>query len=178
MRIGEIAVALDALAEDEDVRGAVHGFEGHQVRLAGQDRAFVLAARDFIGDDEHVFAVLAPVAGLLPLARVHQLGGLHFLVGGGVEAAAQIGFERAPQHEALGVPEHAALRFGLEVEEVHLLADAAVIALGGFLEADQVGVELLLVEPARAVDAAEHRVRLVAAPVCAGHAGQFEGLRV
>ncbi len=67
---------------------------------------------------------------------------------------------------------------GLEVEQVHLLAELAMVALGGFLEAQEMRVELLLVEPARAVDAREHGVALVAAPVGAGDARQLERLRI
>src|SRR4028119_1221512 len=37
----------------------------------------------------------------------------------GVELAAHIGLKLPPDEEALGVPEHAAVRFGLEVEQVH-----------------------------------------------------------
>jgi hypothetical protein len=70
------------------------------------------------------------------------------------------------------------MRLLLEVEQVHLRAQPAVVALGGFLKAGEVRVELLLVEPAGAVDARELRVLLVAAPVGAGNAHQLERLRV
>src|SRR3546814_3064528 len=53
-----------------------------------------------------------------------------------------------------------------------------MIALRRFLQPYQVGVELLLVEPPRTVDAAQHRVLLVASPIGAGHAGQLERLRI
>ena len=74
-------------------------------------------------------------------------------IAGGVEPAAHIGLELAPDDVAVGVPEDAAVRLGLEVEQVHLLADLAMVALGRFLQPDEVGVELLLVEPGGAVDA-------------------------
>ena len=64
------------------------------------------------------------------------------------------------------------------MEQVHLRAQPAMVALGRFLEPGQVGIELLLVQPAGAVDAAEHRVILVAAPVSAGDAGQLECCRI
>jgi hypothetical protein len=115
-------------------------------------------ARNLVGDDEHILAILAPVAALLPLAGVHQLRGLDLVIAGGVEPAAHIGLELAPDDEALGVPEDAAMRFGLEVEQVHLLADLAMVALGRFLEPDEMLGELLLVEPGGAVDAAQHRL--------------------
>ena len=70
------------------------------------------------------------------------------------------------------------MRFLLKMEQVHVLTDAPVIALGGFLEPDKVRVELLLVQPAGAVDAAQHRVILIAAPISARHARELERLRV
>ena len=78
------------------------------------------------------------MAALLPLARVHQLRRLDLGIAGRVEPAAHIGLQLAPQDEALGVPEDRALRFGLEVEQVHLLPDLAMIALGRFLEPEEV----------------------------------------
>jgi hypothetical protein len=104
--------------------------------------------------------------------------GVHLAIVGRIQAAAHIGLQRAPHHIALGVPEDAPLRLGLEVEQVHLLPDAAMVALGGFLQPRQVRVELLLVEPARPVDPAEHRVLLIAAPVGTGNARQLEGVGI
>jgi hypothetical protein len=76
----------------------------------------------------------------------------------------------------LGCQKNAAMRFLLQVEQVHLRAQLAVVALGGFFEPEEVRVELLLVEPAGAVDAGQLRVLLVAAPVGAGDAHQLERL--
>src|SRR4051812_28882519 len=76
------------------------------------------------------------------------------------------------------MPEHRPLRFGLEVEQVHLLADLAMIALGRLFQAEEMLIELLLVEPAGAVDAAEHRIGLVAAPIGARDARQLERLGI
>ena len=171
----QIAIALDPLAKYQDVRWAIHRLQRHQIGIAGEDLAFVLNAGHLVGHHEHVLAIFAPMPGLLPLPRVHQLRGLHLLIAGGIEPAAHIGFQRAPDHIALGMPEHRSLRLRLEVEQIHFLADLAVIALGRFLEAEEVLVELLLVQPAGPIDAAQHRVVLVAAPIGARHARQLEG---
>jgi hypothetical protein len=72
------------------------------------------------------------------------------------------------------VPEHHARRFFLHVVQVELLADLAVVALGGLFQTLQVGLELLLVGPGGAVDALQHLVVGVAAPVGAGHLLQLE----
>src|SRR3546814_7802587 len=82
----------------------------------------------FRSNDEHIFAIFAPVARLFPLARVHHLGGLDLLVTRAVDGAAHIGFQFAPDAIALGVPEHAAMCFGLQMEQVHVLPQPAMVA--------------------------------------------------
>ncbi len=74
------------------------------------------------------------------------------------------------------MPEHQARRFFLQVEQILLLADAAVVAHFGFFNALDVGVELLLVGPCGAVDALQLLVLGIAAPVRAGNAGELERL--
>ena len=49
-----------------------------------------------------------------------------------------------------------------------------MVALFGFLDAVQVGVEIFLLGPGRAVDPLQHLVLGVAAPVRAGELGQLE----
>ena len=91
-------------------------------------------------------------------------------------AAANVIFQRLEQRPALGVPEHRAGRLLLEMEQVHLAAEAAVVALFGFFELLEVGVELFLLGKGGAVDAGEHRVVRIAAPIGAGHLHQLEGV--
>ena len=79
---------------------------------------------------------------------------------------------------ALGMPEHRARRLFLQVEQVELAADAAMVALLGFFEPVQVLIQLLLVGPGGAVDALEHLVARIAAPVGAGHLRELEGLEL
>src|SRR5205085_2914645 len=122
--------------------------------------------------------IFAPVARLLPLPRVHDLRRLHLAIAGGIELAAHIGFELAPDEIALRMPEDRTMRLLLEVEEIHLLADLAMVTLGRLLEPDEMRLELLLVQPARAVDARELRVVLVAAPIGAGDPRQSERLGI
>ena len=59
---------------------------------------------------------------------------------------------------ALGVPEHDAGALLLEMEQVHLAAELAVVALLGLLELLEIGVEILLLGEGGAVDAGQHRV--------------------
>ena len=93
----------------------------------------------------------------------------------GLQAPAHVGDDVLEQRPALRVPEDRAGAFLLKMEEVHLAAQAAVIAPLGFLQPVQIGVELLLRRPGRAVDARQHRLRRVAAPIGARDLHQLEG---
>ncbi len=76
------------------------------------------------------------------------------------------------------MPEHHAGRLFLGVKQVQLLANLAMIALLRLFYARQVLLELLLVRPGRAVNALQHFIAGITAPVGAGHFGQLEGLEL
>ena len=61
-------------------------WHGQFIGFSAQRLVLVLDA-----GDEHVLAVVVPVAGALPQHAVQQLRGLHLLVAGRVEPPAQIG---------------------------------------------------------------------------------------
>src|SRR5829696_7907480 len=61
-----------------------------------------------------------------------------------------------------------------DAEQVELPPELAVVALFCLFEPPQVRLQLLLRRPGGAVDAGEHRVLLVPAPVGPGDASQFE----
>ncbi len=105
------------------------------------------------------------MAGELPEVLLHHVGRVHFLVAFAVEAAAHVVDERLEQRPALRMPEQRARRFFLEMEQVHLAAELAVVALLGFLELREVGLELILGREGGAVDALELRVVAVATPI-------------
>src|SRR3546814_5987983 len=88
---------------------------------------------------------------------VHELRRLHLLIACGVQFAAHILFQLAPQHIALGVPENGTLCFLLQVEQVHLRADLTMIPLRRFLKPRQMRLKMFLVEPSRAVNTGQHR---------------------
>ena len=73
------------------------------------------------------------------------------------------------------MPEDDARALFLEMEQVHLAAEPAVVALFGFGQNVQVVVELCLLGQGRAVDARQHRIVAVATPIGAGHLHQLEG---
>jgi hypothetical protein len=64
------------------------------------------------------------------------------------------------------------------VEEIELLAETAVVALFGLFEHVQIGILIFLSGPGRAVDALQHLVLRVAAPVGTGHLHQLEDLEL
>ena len=174
----EIAVAFDALPEDQHVGWAVHRLQRHQVAFAAQDLVVVIGVGNLVGNDEHILAIFAPVPGGFPLLGVHQLRRLDFVIPAAINRAAHISLQLAPDEVTLGVPEDRAVGLALQMEQVHLGAELAVVALGGLFEPDQMLVQLLLVEPAGAVNAAEHRFGLIAAPIGTRNPCQFEGVRV
>ncbi len=161
---GQVAIGFLALLEDLDVAGAVH-------RLQRQRLVFRRLR------DEHVVAILVPVARLFPELAVEHLRSAHFDIVGFIEAAAHIVLDHAPERQALGVPEHHALALFLHVEEIEFATELAVIALLGFLDAHEVGGEILLVHPCRAVHPLQHLVAMIAAPVGSGQLHQLERLR-
>ena len=126
-------------------------------------------------EDEHVVLVVAPVPARLPQLLADQARGANL-----VEArlAADLSgplLEGAPQRHAARMQEGRRRRLGVEGEEIELAAELAVIALLRLLQAPQVLVELVGGVPRGAVDALEHRPRLVAAPVGTRGVEQLEG---
>ena len=163
----QVTIALNPLAEDEDVRRAIHRFQRHPIGVAGNDRAFILSIRHFVWDDEHVFAIFAPVTGLFPLAGIHHLRRFHFAIAGRINCPAHIGFKLTPHAKAIGMPKDRSMGLLLQMEQVHLIAQAAVVALGGFFQPGQMRVQLFLVQPAGAIDTAQLCILLIPAPISA-----------
>src|SRR5687768_16845357 len=116
------------------------------------------------------------MARLLPQLAVEPQRSLDLLIAGLADLAADIFLQRMIERETLRVPEHLAHGFLLHVEQVHLAPELPVVALFGFLDALEIGLEFLLVAPGGAIDALQLRVFRVAAPICPGDLGQLEAL--
>ena len=116
----QVAVALDAVFVDQDVAGAVHRLQG------------IVALFRF--GDEHVLAVLVPVAGLLPQPLVQDLRTLDFLVAIVLVDLAHVLLHALPQRPALGVPEHGARGMLVNVKQVQLAPQLAVVSLFGLFQ--------------------------------------------
>src|SRR5581483_5384736 len=166
-------VAAQALVEDLHMAGAVHRLQREDALRRVVD---VFPEPLLVLAEIHVLAELLPVARRLPQLAVDELRRLDFLIATGFELAAQVVLERAPERPALGMPEHHAGRFFLLMEQAHLAADPAMVALLRFLDAHQVRLEVLVGEEGRAVDALQLRIPGVAAPIGARYLRQLERL--
>ena len=113
------------------------------------------------------------MAGNLPQVLVQNLWSVHLLVIGG-KPSAHIGDQRLVELPAFGVPEDRARPLLLEVEEVHLARELAMVAPLRLLELLEIGVELLPPGKGGGVDPREHRLRRIAAPVGARNFHQLE----
>ena len=118
------------------------------------------------------------MAGFFPQGTVKDLRPLHFFVAVFAQFGAHIVLDLAVDDPAFGVPENHARRFFLQVEEIKLFADAAVVAFFRFRLLQQVLVEGFLVGKGDAVDALQRFAAGIAAPVGAREFGQFECLDV
>src|SRR5579884_360199 len=161
----QLAVAARPAAEHDAVAGAVHRLEAEQLRV-------VLLARE----EEHVLAELLPVAGGHPQLALEDERRLHLVVAAPRVLPPPQVLEHVPDHHPLRVPEGRPRRDVVEVEQVELHAEPAMVARPRLFEPLEVRVEVGLRVERRPVDAGELLVVLVAAPVRAGEAGQLERL--
>src|SRR5450830_4086 len=120
----QIAIALDALFEDQDVAGTVHRLQGVF--------SFLRLRR------EHVLPIFVPMAGLLPQRLVEDLWPFNLLVAVVAVYLAHVLLHALPQGPALGVPKHQTRRMVINVKQIKFAPEFAVIALLGFFEHRQV----------------------------------------
>ena len=161
----QVAVALDALLEDQDVARAVH-------RLQARIRASPLSVVNMFSRYLSQWPVFSH------RRLVEDLRALDLLVAVVAVDLAHVLLHALPHRPALGVPEHQAGRMVVDVEQVQLAAQLAVVALFGLFQHGQVLLQLVLGGPGRAVDALQHLVAVVAAPVGAGQLHQLEVLEL
>src|SRR5579875_251223 len=128
----QIAVALGRVFVDENVARTVH-------RLQPVLGVVQLHRR------KHVLGIDAVVAGDLPQLAAHDVGRIDQQIAAANALLAHPVLHDFANHGAFGMPEdEAGAGEILHAEEVQLLAQDAVIAAGGFLEAREVFVEILL----------------------------------
>ena len=88
------------------------------------------------------------MAGGLPQRPVEHLRRVDLDISRRLLAPPHIGNERLEQRPALRMPEDRSRPFLLEMEEIHFAPEPAMIALLGFLELLEIGVELVLLAKA------------------------------
>ena len=125
----------------------------------------------------HVLLVVVPVTGGLPQLAREDDGRLNLVVPVLVLHLLPVLHEGVADAHAVGQPEREAGAGLVHHEDVHLLADLAVVALLGLRKQGEVLVHLLLVAEGDAVDAGEHLVLAVTLPVRARDARQLERLK-
>ena len=160
----QIAVRAQALVEHLHMAGAIH-------RLHGIIALFRLG-------DKHIFLIVFPVAGFFPQAFIHNQRGFDFLIAGCIELFAHMLLDGLPQRPAFGVPKHHARCFVLQVEQIQLFAKPAVIAFFGLFQTEKVIFQFVFRGPSGAVNALQHFVVAVAAPISAGHFHQLKYLEL
>ena len=127
--------------------------------------------------DEHVLAVLVPVAGLFPEAAVEHLGRLPprrsppHRVGGACRPPA-CGTGSSPLGCQNTMPRASSWKWN----RVHGPPEPAVVAPLRLLDAVQIGFQVVFAGPGGAVDALQLCLVVVAPPVGAGQFGQLERL--
>ena len=156
--------------EGEAGAGTVHRLERVAALIA-------LAPAFGIGlDEEHVLAVVVPVARAVPELLVEDPRGLDLDVAALVELRSHLALDQPQQHGPLRQPERHPRGLLAEAEQVELRAELAVIVLAGELELGELVVELRLGMKGGPVDPGQHLAALVAAPVGAGDRVQLERL--
>ena len=147
---------------DQHAAGAVHRLE----------------RKRHIVDDSgiHIVFIVIPVTAAVPEILIEHDWGRDLDVAGLLVDLAPVIDELVFEHHAVGQEEREARALVHEGEQAELLAELAVVALFGLLDAREVRVELLLLREAGAVDALEHLAVAVTAPVSAGNARELDGV--
>ena len=161
----QVAIGFQPVLEDLDVAGAVHRLD--------DEGALVLLARL---DQKHAVAERRHVAGRDPQRRIDELRRVDLGIAGVGLPPADIILQRLEQRPAFRMPEHRARRLFLEMKQIHLAAEFAMVAFFRLLDLLEVGVELFLFGESRAVDARQHFAAGIAAPIGAGDLHQLEGV--
>src|SRR5690606_2093814 len=160
----QFAVRVQPGVEDLHVTRAVHGLEAVEPVL-GFGR-------------EDVFLVVVPVPGLLPERQVENLGRLDLLVTVVAIHGAHVLLDLLPDRPALGMPEDETRSLFLHVKEPQPTAKTTLVAFLGLFDHLQIRGLLFLGGPSGAINALQHLVVAVTAPVGSGHTHELEYFEV
>ena len=159
---GKVFIAVGRKLVDEHAAGAVHGLDG---ALLPVDLGRI-----------HVVLIMIPVPRSLPKRPRHDHGRLHLDIAVAAVDLTPVVDEQVFEHHAVGQEEGEAAALVEEREELELSPELDMVALFRLFEHDEVGVHLLLLRKRGAVDAGEHLLLFVAAPICARDAHELERL--
>ena len=158
----QVLVRMQPALVDEHAARAVHGLDG----VVG-----VVYFRDI-----HIVLVVVPVPRPVPQVLVEDHGRFDLLVSARHVLFAPVIDKQVVQEHAFRQEEGEARALLVDVEQVQLAAELAVIALFGLLEHVQVLLKHGRFGETGAVDALEHLVLAVAVPVGAGGVEQLDRL--
>src|SRR5438874_1229013 len=157
----ELAVRVSFGQIQHVVRRAVHRLERH-----------IMLPRLRIEHEEHVFAILAPVTGLLPERFVVEQRRLDLLEEAALPFAHE-GDECVVQEGAALRPEHGAGRQMAHHEKIELAPELPMVASLRLFDPEEVRVEILLLPPCSTVNALQLLAPLVATPIRRGNGCQL-----
>ena len=162
----QVAIGTDGALVDHDVERTVHRFQVVPVVVQLHGR-------------EHVVRVEVEMPRRPPQPLAADVRGIdQFVAAREVLLLPEVLDDRA-QPRALRVPENQPRsHLLLNREQVQLAPDPAMVAPLDFRQPFQVGGQLLLAVPRRAVDALQHGAPFIAAPIRAGAAGELERRRI
>ena len=162
----QVPIAFQTLIIDLHMARAVHGLE----RVDGFFARVILV--NF--DDEHILLVFFPVTRRFPQFAVHNLRRIYLDIAARILLATHVILQLGVNPPAVGMPEHLTGGLFLHMEQVHFTTQFAVIALGGLFQHMQVLFQVIAVLEGHAIDALQHRVLAVAAPIGTRHIHQLE----
>ena len=79
------------------------------------------------------------MTGFFPKGFIHDLGGFDFFVTGGIQLFTHMLLDSLPQSPTFGMPKHHTRRFVLQVEQIQLFAQFAMIAFFCFFNTLDIG---------------------------------------
>ena len=121
----QITVRAQAVIENLNMSGTVHRF----------NRIFAFFRTGY----EHIIFVVIPMTGFFPKGFIHDLGSFDFFITGSIQFFTHMLLNSLPQSPTFGMPKHHTRRFVLQVEQIQLLTQFAMVAFFCFFNALDIG---------------------------------------
>ena len=158
----QFAIAVQTFVVEQNAARAVHWLDG---------------VWRFVDLREvHVFLVMIPVARAFPQRAVHDQRRADLTVASLIVLFAPEFFQLFAQDHTFWMEDREAWRFFHEGEEIQFLTQLAMVAALRFFQQVQVFIQRFLLRETRAVDALQHFVVFITAPVCTGNAHELDRL--